>query len=122
MTGREILQELATQRTPEQHFIKWWRRENDFADYELIDNFIKDAKPDQEFAGYSLLSIDQMWDVLKNMLPDHVKREARTRAGDIIIWTREGKKGEAKVHECPYIPESLMTIFDVTTRGNPIGS
>ncbi|BCR04149.1 hypothetical protein DESUT3_12180 [Desulfuromonas versatilis] len=120
MTGKEILQELATQRRSDHQFIKWWRKENDFADYELIDNFIKDARPDQEFAGYSLLSIDQMWDLLTRMIPGQVKREVRTRGGDVVIWTREGTKGESQTHECPYIPESLMTIFDVTTRGNPI--
>ncbi len=122
MTGKEVVSQLQKERKADHHFIKWWRKENDFADYELIDNFLRDAKPDQEFAGFSLLTMDEMWRALKNMIPDQLDLEKRTRAGDVVVWTRSEKKGGKKIQECPFIPESLMTIFDVVTRGNPIDS
>ena len=122
MKGKEVKTRLMGEKTGDHHFIKWWRRENDFADYEIIDNFLKDALDDQEFAGFELLTTEQMWNAVKNMIPDQITLEKRSRGGEVIIWKRSGKKGEEKVVECPFIPDSLMTIFDVVTRGNPIDS
>jgi hypothetical protein len=119
MTGGEILERLKAERKAEHKFIKWWRIENDFSDYELIDNFISRTNTDQEYAGYELLDMEDMWNVLKAHAPDRVNREERQH-NDVIVWEHHTGKGDVKEEVCPFIPKSLMTIMDVETRGNPI--
>ncbi len=116
MKGRDILKELKKTRDPSLGFIKWWRKENDFVDYELIENFLRDAREDQDFAGYELLTKEEMWRILKEVRPEGVELDKR-RGEEVILWDRAGGK-DAQV--CPYTAASIMTIFDVETRGNVI--
>ena len=119
MTGGEILGRLETERQNQHKFIKWWRIENDFADFELIDTFVGGVDKNQVFAGYELLDMEQMWNLLKTRAPARVNREERNHA-DVIVWEHHTKKGEVKEEICPFIPKSLMTIMEVETRGNVI--
>jgi hypothetical protein len=114
MRGREIVEQLQG-RSQDKCFIKWWRRENDFSDYELIENFLADVRPEQEFADYRLLSLEEMWAELQKVGADRVRREKRTK-GEVIVW--EGGGGS---RECPFTGDSVLSIFDVETRGNVVG-
>lgn len=115
MRGSEVLMELNRAKAPGQHFIKWWRKENDFVDFELVKNFREHVEANQEFDGYELLNLEQMWQTLQKMFPERVSLERRTK-GAFIIWSREG--GEET--ELPYNSESVLQIFDEETGGDVI--
>ena len=115
MTGQQIVEEIQSKRGPKDQFIRWWRHENDFVDYELIDRFEDNIEKGQEFDGYQLLDTESMWDLLQKRLPERVSRK-KEGAGEMIYWKRPEKGDQT----CPFSPESIMTIFDVETRGNVI--
>ncbi|PLX93002.1 MAG: hypothetical protein C0621_08620 [Desulfuromonas sp.] len=117
MNGLELREQLATQRSPQHHFIRWFRRENDFADYETLDAFLDHLENRQEFAGYDLLDMDAMWHQVEVQATGRVHLEHRTK-GDTVVWTHTDRDGFERTDEYPYTPESLMTIFDAETDGN----
>ncbi len=119
MRGSEVLEHVRKERKPEHTFIRWWRKENDFIDYELLEEFLDRADPKLEFGGYELVTTDQMWASLKKMIPGQLDIEPR-RGNNVIVWQRPQKEGADRVKECPYIPSSMMDIFNVLTRGNVI--
>jgi hypothetical protein len=119
MTGREILRELQQARSGERRFIKWWRKENDFADYELVDTFLASLEGAHEFAGFELLTKEQMWQELMNREPKRVmlgKRHGET----VIRWQHVAEDGTIREEIFPYDAPSLMTVFDGETRGDTI--
>jgi hypothetical protein len=120
MKGSDVVRDLAGQKT-DRRFIKWWRKENDFVDYELVDDFLADARQEQEFAGYELLDLQQMWETLRRAVPGRVAREKYGQR-EVIVWSRMAEDGTMKEEVCPFTPESVMTIFDVETRGNVLDS
>ena len=118
MTGEEIRTAINLQQDSDFHFIKWWRKENDFVDYELLDRFLSRLEEGQTFSGFELLDLDQMLEVLQRWPSVKVSLERRTH-GNFIHWEHE-EGGRATVEELPYTAASLMHVFDSTTRGNTI--
>ncbi len=116
MTGFEIVKQLKAEQKGHHKFIKWWRIENDFVDYQLIEDFIDGVEQGQEIAGYELLDVEQMWADLQRLVPQRVTREERD-GQQLVTWARPGKDDQV----CPFIAKSLMTIFDCETRGNVVG-
>jgi len=119
MRGPEIISVLDSRRTDAHHFVKWWRKEDDFHDYDLIDRFVDNTTAGEEIDGLDLLTMDEMWDEIVRICGSQVKRVVDV-SGDKVEWTHSGKSGTS-THVCAYTPESLMEIFDVETRGNPVG-
>lgn len=119
MRGSEILNAIEQRQSSGQEFIRWWRRENDFADYELIDDFRKRVDSSQEFEGFELLDIEAMWRDLVRLSAHRLVREKRRR-GDLVIWEREGESGEVNIETHPFSPQTLISIFDVETRGDTL--
>ena len=62
--------------------------------------------------------MDEVWSEIKRLNGDKVNR-IKTDSGENVEWLHIGKSGVTR-QTCPYTPETLMTIFDVETRGNPI--
>jgi hypothetical protein len=122
MKGQELRDRIRQERRETQFFIKWWRREHDFMYFELIDDLLAQVTDDQEFEGYELMDMEQMWAHLQKIEPEHLSRERRTH-GEMIVWKRSDPKQEGgeKTEVCPFTPKNLMTIFDVETRGMVIG-
>lgn len=118
MKSNEILQDLKQAKLNGKEFIKWWRRENDFADYEMIDRFIERGDH-AEIENYTLLDMDEMWELAKTWKSSGL-RCIKSEDGKTIEWQHTGKDGQPRTHTCPYNAESLMTIFDVETRGDTI--
>lgn len=118
MRGYDILNKIQEKRLPEHIFIKWYRRENDFVDYDLIDRFIDNLSGNDEIEDIHLLTMDEVWGEIKRLTGDKV-RKVRTDSGENVEWRHEGKSG-VTTQTCPYTPATLMTIFDVETRGNAI--
>lgn len=119
MEALHILEQVQQLRTPDHRFIKWWQREHDYLNYELLDRFDERIRSEEGInwlEGFELLDTEQMWEELHRRFPDRVQREKRTRAGDVLVWNRPGREEEV----CPFTPESIMTIFDVETRGRVV--
>lgn len=119
LTGTEIRSRIDRERRPGQQVIKWWRPENDFVDYQLIDNFVEEASSEQLFADFELLDLDQMWSVLAEHIPGRIQRK-HLREGEVVVWQRQEEGGKLQELSYPFSAEALMTIFDVETRGNVI--
>lgn len=117
MTGREIAKQILETRKGEQYFIKWWRKENDFIDFELIDTFIKNARTEEEFTGYELLSMEQLWEIARSLDPDRLSRQT-TEGQESIAWQQKRDDGTTVDRVCPFTPDSLISIVDVLTKGN----
>ena len=120
MKGPEIMKTLNERRTGDHRFVRWWRKENDFLDYDLIDRFLANSSASEEIGGIDLLTMDEMWDIVKKMGGNRVNL-LHERKGDMLEWTHEGRTG-FHTDICAFTPEALMTIFDVETRGNPVDS
>lgn len=123
MRGLEIYSRLEKIRTDEHRFVKWWRKENDFLDYDLIDRFVDNASTSEEIDGLELLTMDEMWNEVKRVSTVSGSRVTllHDSKGDMVEWLHKGKNG-LHTEVCVYTPETIMQIFDVETKGNPICS
>ncbi len=115
MKGYEITKQIKEQRGPEHLFIKWWRKENDFVDYDLVDRFVNNFDVSHEISGFELLGIESMWQELERITAGRVAKMEKN-GSEILTW--EKKDGEKQ--ECIFTPQSIITVFDVETKGNPI--
>jgi len=118
MTGEEVRSAIIRQKDTDAQFIKWWRKENDFVDYELLDKFLGRLETGQSFSGFELLDLEQMLETLKRWPGIKVSLERRTH-GDFIHWEHR-EKGQTTVEELPYTATSLMQVFDRETRGDTV--
>jgi len=119
MKEHQIMHELELGKQQGKEFIKWWRKENDFVDFELIDRFVERIEADYEIDNFELLDKDEMWKVLERWEPTGLQRRQTTK-GDNIEWQHRGKDGERHSVTSPYNAQSIMSIFDEVTRGNTI--
>jgi hypothetical protein len=120
MRGSEIVKTLEDRMTEKHHFVKWWRNENDFLDYDLVERFVKNTSGNVEIGGIDLLTMDDMWNEVKRVGGARVNL-VHDRSGDRIEWVVKGKKG-LRTKVCKYTPQALLTIFDRETGGNPVDS
>ncbi len=120
MRAGEIIRAIENGRESGMMFIRWWRPENDFSDYELCDNFIRNADSTHEIGGFDLLSLEQMWDVLTRWKPTGLKR-VKTARGEMIEWQKRQADGTLKLETCPLTPGAVMYIFDYETGGDVVG-
>lgn len=119
MNGKELLKQLEQQRKEHHHFIKWWRKENDFVDIVLLDSFLETLKAGDQFENFDLLDMEQLWEIVSKLCGDRVKR-IKQEGREIIEWERRDKQGAKRVISCSFAPEFLLQVFDVETRGNYI--
>ena len=117
MRSSEIVQEIKNRPENGREFIRWWRKENDFADYELVDNFIEHSRTEDEIGGYELLDIEQMWQSITRWIPSGLAR-VKTHKGEVVEWTKIGKDGKKHTYICPFSAETVMMIFDEETQGD----
>jgi hypothetical protein len=120
MRGREIVASLNERRTENHCFVKWWRKEEDFLDYDLIDRFVENTGGIEEIGGVDLLTMDEMWNEVSRIGGSRVSL-LHNENGDRVEWVHKGKTGVHK-NVCAFTPETLMEIYDVETRGNPVDS
>ena len=113
MTGREVLEQIKTTRTSDQQFIKWWRKEEDWLDFDVIDTFVANTSDSEEIGGFELVGYDEMWAFLEKVAPGRV---AKTQRGGEYLVSWKKKSGEER--ECLYTPQALVDIFDTETGGN----
>ncbi|ACM22073.1 hypothetical protein Geob_3735 [Geotalea daltonii FRC-32] len=116
MTGLEAVKAVKERRTEKDRFVRWWRKEEDFLDYDLIERFEAESSGTEEIGGLDLLSMEDMWSVVKKVGGTRVNLVHDT-GGDRIKWAHKGKEDV-----CSFTPENLLTILDAETRGNPVDS
>lgn len=113
MKGSEVLVKIREQNQDGRYsFIGWWRREEDWLDYDLLDRFIANASPEEEMEGFSLLTLEEMWEKLLKVAGGRVTRFGGDEAAP-IVW--QGKQGR---REYPFGAAAVMEIFDEETEGN----
>ncbi|OGU15950.1 MAG: hypothetical protein A2076_04715 [Geobacteraceae bacterium GWC2_53_11] len=120
MRGREIIAALNERRGEKDCFVKWWRKENDFLDYDLIDRFVANTGGTDEIGGLDLLGMDDMWNEISRIGGTRVTL-LHDADGDKVKWVHQGKTGQ-RINVCSFTPETLMEIYDVETKGNPVDS
>jgi len=113
MTGKEIVEQIKAQRKENHAFIKWWRKEEDWIDYDLIDRFVATARDNEVIDGFELVGIDEIWEQLQRLCPGRVTKDKKD-GQDIVVWV----KTDGIKKECVFIPQSLLEILDAETRGN----
>lgn len=118
MRSGQIISELEQGKRQGKEFIKWWRKENDFVDFELIDRYVNAAAP-FEIENFELLDKDEMWELLKSWKPSGLLRRKSTK-GEKIEWQHLGKDGQQHTYTCPYNARTIMSIFDAETKGDTI--
>lgn len=121
MNGKELFKQLEQERTENHCFIKWWRKENDFVDIELLDSFYDTAQAGEQYEGFELLDMEQLWELVKKQCGERVTRTTRD-GQELLTWERQDKQGGSRTISCSFAPEFLLQIFDVETRGNYIES
>ena len=120
MRGHDIIKTINERKSEDLHFVKCWRKENDFMDVDLIDRFLDNTKGTEEFGGIDLLTMDEMWNEIRRVSGSRVTLLHGTD-GDKVEWTHKGKSG-VRTNMCAYTPATLMEIYDVETKGNPLDS
>lgn len=120
MRGREALKTIYENRNEKQLFVKWWRKENDFLDYDLVDRFMRNASDGEEIGGVELLTMDDMLAEVKRVTAGRVTL-LHDSHGDRVQWVHR-VKNELRTDYCAYNPAALMAIFDVETNDNPVGA
>lgn len=120
MRSADVIKGIKQGRSDGKSFVKWWRIENDFTDYELATSFIEHAESGHEIAGYELLDNEQMWEVLKRFKP-HGLRRVQSRSGEKIEWQKRDTGGGVHTETCAFTPEAIMYIFDYETGGDVVG-
>ena len=119
MDEREFLKVIEQGKKEGKEFIKWWRKENDFADFELIDRYLQAEDVQNDFENFDLLNKDEMWEVLQEQITGELYHRVATKS-DTIEWQRPGKDGEKHTYVCPYNAHSIMAIFDAETKGETL--
>ncbi|HAD03328.1 MAG: hypothetical protein A2091_13390 [Desulfuromonadales bacterium GWD2_61_12] len=119
MRGLEILKELQNTALVNHPFVRWWRPENDFCDYDLVERFRSTLGSGEEFGGFELLTMQEMWDELKRITGERVSRYRKSQSGDMIEWRHLEVDG-MRVDVLPYSAETMIAIFDAETRDNPV--
>ncbi|WP_224984157.1 hypothetical protein [Geomonas agri] len=120
MKGYQLVKEIreAKGAHPDRVFIKWWRNEEDFIDFDLLDRFLQNLKESEKIDGFELINEDEMWRTLEARCQGRVSREKRD--GDWVLhWTPPpNTKVEEGQTEYPYTPESMVKILDSETNYN----
>jgi hypothetical protein len=121
MQGHELLKKIDKEKAknPSNIFIKWWRGEEDFIDFDLLSRFQETLDYGTEIGGFELIDQDEMWRTLEERCKGRATRVQRDNGEYVVLWTPpEGAEVEERLPEYPYTPESLLKILDIETNYN----
>lgn len=119
MKGTDIRHLLEEQMQPQHRFVRWWRKENDFLDYDLVERFRGDLDDNDEIGGVELLTFDEMWRELKRVGGERIRHGHDRRRGEVVEWIHE-EGGQNRTEVYPYTAEAILDIYDAETRDNPV--
>lgn len=120
MTGYELMRKLMFADTYDRCIIKWWREGSDSADYELLDRFLQHLAPQDEFDGFELLGVDELWQELKRHDSTHVWMEEQ-KGEPILHWQYVDGNGRLKeeVYHCS--DHGIMAFFSKKSQSDALG-
>jgi len=120
MQGYELVKQIEKEKGvhADRVFIKWWRKEEDFVDFDLVARFLQNLNYSAEIGGFDLIDQDEMWRTVESRCKGRVSKEQRN--GEWVLrWTApRGAEVGDKLTEYPYTPESLLKILDLETDYN----
>lgn len=120
MQGYELVKQVREEKSahPERVFIKWWRNEEDFIDFDLVGRFLDNLKESTKIGGFELIDQEEMWRTVEARCGGRISKERRD--GDWVVrWDPpSGVEVEDRRDEYPYTPESLLKILDMETNYN----
>ena len=121
MQGYELVKSIRSEKAghPDKVFIKWWRKEQDFIDFDLVERFLEKIDfSASEIGGFELIDQDQMWQTIETRCGGRATK-VRRNGGFVVLWNPpKGVEMEDRLPEYPYTPESLLKILDVETDYN----
>lgn len=120
MEGYELVRKIEQEKVkhPERVFIKWWRKEEDWIDFDLVSRFVSNLDYGTKIDGFDLIDQDEMWRTVERRCNGRV---TKVQKGDdfVLLYTPpEGSEVEGNPPEYPYTPESLVKILDIETNYN----
>ena len=121
MQGYELVKKIEKERTehPENVFIKWWRKEEDWIDFDLVSRFLENLDYGSEFGGFDLIGLDEMWGAIEKRCEGRASKVQREDGQWVLHYTApKGVEVEESLPEYPYSPESLLKILDMETNFN----
>lgn len=119
MQGLGLKKQISDERGahPEKVFIKWWRKEEDYIDFDLVARFLENFDLRTEIAGYELIDQEEMWRTIERRAEGRVRRVEKDGKW-VVIWNPPADAEVEKLSEYPYNPETLLTILDAETNYN----
>jgi len=120
MQGYELTKKIKKDREahPDNIFIKWWRSEEDYIDFDLVARFLETLENRTEIGGFELIDKEQMWLTIErrcNGRASRVQRDGRW----VVLWDPpKGAEVEETLPEYPDTPETLLKILDVESNYN----
>lgn len=120
MQGNELVKRIQRDREahPECVFIKWWRKEEDWLDFDLVTRFLENLNYGSEIGGYELIDQEEMWRTIERRSTGRVSKVQRD-GRSVVLWEPpQGAEVEDLLPEYPDTPETLLKILDVETNYN----
>jgi hypothetical protein len=120
MQGYELVKEIEKERSAhaDRIFIKWWRKEEDYIDFDLATRFLETLNYASEISGFELIDQAAMWKVVESRSNGRVTKVQRDGRW-VVLWSPpKGVETELTCTECDYTPETLLRILDAETNGN----
>ncbi|HJV34905.1 hypothetical protein [Geomonas sp.] len=121
MQGYELIKKIEMEKSkhPERVFIKWWRKEEDWLDFDLASRFVETLDYSAKIDGFDLLDINQMWRILEQRCNGRVTKVQKDDGSYVLMYTPpKGAEMEERMPEYPYSPETLLMILDAETDNN----
>lgn len=120
MQGYELVRKIRNEREvhPNGIFIKWWRREEDWIDFDLVSRFLENLDSGSDIGGFELIDQEEMWRTIERRCEGRAVKVQRD--GDWVVkWNPpKGAEIDERLPEYPYSPETLLKILDVETNYN----
>jgi hypothetical protein len=122
MQGYELVKEIekVSKAHPDRIFIKWWRKEEDFIDFDLVSRFLENLNYASNIDGFELIDQEEMWKTVESRSKGKVSKVQRN-GNWMLLWSPpEGADVEDRVKctECAYSPDMLLKILDAITNDN----
>lgn len=120
MQGNELVKRIKRDREahPERVFIKWWRKEEDWVDFDLVTRFLETVNYGSEIGGYELIDQDEMWRTIEQRAGGRASKALRD-GRSVVLWDPpKNAEVEERLPEYPDTPETLLKILDVETNYN----
>ncbi|GFO54074.1 hypothetical protein GMSM_10810 [Geomonas sp. Red276] len=121
MQGYELAKSIRTERSkhPDRVFIKWWRNEEDWIDFDLVARFLDTVDYGTDISGFNLIDQEEMWQVIEERTKGRATRVDRGDGSYVILYSPpENAEMEERLPEYPYTPETLVKILDAETNFN----